>query len=112
MKLEMACIFSFIWSIGASTKNREEFDAFLRELFQETDKYSLKQSMPRTGLVYDYRIDFECDKWVSWKSCLTKVDIPANAKAESIVIPTVDQGKLHFDTSHHISKVKFDLKRF
>lgn len=95
-------LFSFVWSIGGSIddESRKKFDAFLRELVsgyrsdaQIPSDIRIDNPIPNGGLVYDYFFEKDSKsggKWRLWTDTITKFEIPAKAKFNSITVPTID----------------------
>ena len=98
------CIFLFsaIWSLGGTIdgESRVKFSQFLRTIIDSQDKQNLppmnirfERLIPNSGLVYDYM--FEKDRksggnWKLWVDIIPKFEIPAKAKFNSIIVPTID----------------------
>ncbi|PAA64367.1 hypothetical protein BOX15_Mlig029056g2 [Macrostomum lignano] len=109
--LEGIFLFSFVWSVGASTdeNGRRRFDKLTRELvnggmLEETrSRIALVELVPpplqdyscpfpNKGSVYDYRFVKEgMGKWEPWAAALQEMPpIPKDAEFNQIIVPTVD----------------------
>lgn len=115
--LEGCFIYSLIWSVGCCIDNvgRKKFDEYLRlfllnkvaDSSLEYQDFLLKNpdyepdterkvllTIPDSGVVYDYMFDSKTVKWINWlempNSPSQNYKIPADAKFNSIVIPTID----------------------
>jgi dynein heavy chain len=92
-------MFACIWTIGALTEEREKFDEFFRELFENkntsypipTDKgLKVEAVIPKKGSVFDYMYDQKKNTWTLWTDQLEAPEIPNNARYNQILIPTAD----------------------
>lgn len=59
--------FSVVWGIGGSTDtpSRKRFNSRIRELV-EYHEMSASLDLPEEGLVYDYAVDVENNRWIPW----------------------------------------------
>jgi dynein heavy chain len=93
-KVEGAFLFALTWSIGASVDEdgRRRFDSFLRELLREITTHKLVVNFPKKGTVFDVSFDIDRARWVQWTDELesTPFVIPAEAKFQEIIVPTID----------------------
>lgn len=112
--LEGCFLYSLVWSVGSciSSEGRNKFDTFLRSYLSgrcsdssEFQDFLIKNPdythdsdritiipYPELGYVYDYYFDAKTVKWVSWLDNLSSNNyrIPADAKFNNILIPTID----------------------
>ncbi|OHT13633.1 Dynein heavy chain family protein [Tritrichomonas foetus] len=85
--VEMAFIFSLIWSFGAvlSEDCRLTFDKFLREKMHENNSLC---DFPTENTVFNYFADFSCLKWTEWVDGKTNIDFTLSQSVENQLIPT------------------------
>ncbi|TPX70976.1 hypothetical protein CcCBS67573_g06369 [Chytriomyces confervae] len=99
-------IFSVVWSVGASVndKGRELFNAMLRTMLMGGDTrfpvpagFELEAKCP-DGSLYDYVFDKnEGGKWKAWVDTIdSSFTIPAKAKYDDIMVPTLDTARYSF----------------
>ncbi|KAI8615245.1 dynein heavy chain and region D6 of dynein motor-domain-containing protein [Chytriomyces sp. MP71] len=99
-------IFSVVWSVGASVndKGRELFNVMFRQILTGADTrfpvpagFELEAKCP-DGSLYDYLFDKnDGGKWVPWVNTLdANFCIPAKAKYDDIMVPTMDTARYSF----------------
>ncbi|KAJ3048328.1 Dynein heavy chain 7, axonemal, partial [Rhizophlyctis rosea] len=100
-------LFSLVWAVGASVNEagRVKFNEFLRGLLTGMNAtapmphgLALEAALPASGTVYDYV--FEKSDGGTWRPWLETIPseyvIPAKAKYDSIMVPTVDTARYTF----------------
>ena len=89
-EIESIFIFSLIWSVGGcvNLSSRFRFSEYLRQLCEDRQ---CEQTIPSTGLVYDYCVDEETGSWAPWISSdfVFEPNI-ATTPYNDIVVPTKD----------------------
>jgi dynein heavy chain len=97
--------FSVVWSIGASIdeNSRPKFNEFVRAIIsgRNTNVTAgvaiVEMNIPEKGTIYDYKFLIVEGQWIMWTDTLPKnFSIPADAKPNEIIIPTVDTCRYSF----------------
>ena len=103
-------LFSLVWSVGGtlSGDSRKKFDHYFRHLISGTDDHHPKPKsvkltknniFPERETVYDYCFEKKGGgNWIHWLDTMDKSSsqIPANAKASELIIPTNDTARQVF----------------
>jgi len=106
LKIDNLFWMSVVWSFGCTTDSagRKVMSDFIRELQtgeSVKDKYDLicaepasrplaKTPFPEKESVYEFFAHGQTNKWELWTKKITSFDIPKNAQAHTIVVPTAD----------------------
>lgn len=96
--LEAIFIFATVWSLGGAVvqtsdiKDRERFDAFVKELSGLTTMDS--ETVPTMQLpqksLYEFCFDVTDLRWRAWRSLVPEYEPPEDGEFSSILVPTVD----------------------
>ena len=89
--IEKFVAFAVIWGACATSDNasRVKIDARYRELLAETG-YADSVGMPSEGLVYDYAVDVDSNKWVNWMTTIPEFKLKPTTPFADIIVPTLD----------------------
>ncbi|KAI9144540.1 dynein heavy chain and region D6 of dynein motor-domain-containing protein [Paraphysoderma sedebokerense] len=87
--VEPLFIFSLIWSIGVTSDSdgRLKFNSWLREKLQVSGQ---NVSLPKLGVIYDYRFDFESKQWVNWMAGMSDFAVNSKTGGSDVIVPTMD----------------------
>uniref|UniRef100_A0A0X3PWV9 Dynein heavy chain 3 n=1 Tax=Schistocephalus solidus TaxID=70667 RepID=A0A0X3PWV9_SCHSO len=103
-------IFSVIWSIGSALPqaSRLKFDEILRDLMGGEKPQSIKltksNSIPERLTVYDFFFEKKATgAWVEWGARLSMPELPADAKPQDMIVPTVETMRMSFFLELYLS---------
>ncbi|RKO93938.1 dynein heavy chain, N-terminal region 2-domain-containing protein, partial [Blyttiomyces helicus] len=87
--LEPYFLFSFIWSVGATsdTESRKKIDSWLREKMTTNPP---KIPFPDEGTVHDYAFDPTSRTWINWMSIAPEFAVNPRQNPSEIIVPTLD----------------------
>jgi len=97
--LESLFVFACAWSLGSNMPQVErlKLEEFVRALLggtneefpkPKTQKFAKQQMPPERGTIFDFMFNAEQGTWVSWLDMIKVEEIPANAKADTLIIAT------------------------
>ena len=115
--IEGIFMFSMVWSLGATVNDagRLKVDNVLRSLFKsefagspKPEGVTIEANWPAEGLVYDYVFEkMGSGIWRSWLDTIAAdPHIPAKAKYNDIIVPTVDTARYAYLLKTLVEKEK------
>ena len=89
--LEKFVMFAIIWGACATSDNasRKKIDLHFRGLLESTG-YSAKVALPEEGLIFDYCVDVDSNKWVGWMTTIPEFKLKPTTPFSDIIVPTLD----------------------
>jgi len=97
--LESLFVFCMCWSCGSNMpkSQREKLEVFMRDLYDGNNedfpkpkalKFSKAQMPPDRAMLWDFTFNSKMGSWDAWSDLIKIVDIPLDAKPETIIIET------------------------
>eukprot|EP00434_Breviolum_minutum_P012046 symbB.v1.2.010620.t2/scaffold696.1/size260109/13 len=134
VKVENMFWLAMVWSFGATTDTagRKTMDKFIRSIQQGMpvkDEFNLiaddptfrpvsKTPFPDKDSIYEFFAFSQSNKWESWTKKITGFDIPKEALAHQVMVPTTDTVRSAFllqtlvSSEYHVVIQQELLKRF
>ena len=91
-RIDGAFLFCLVWSLGCTTDDagRAKFNQRLRDMMGEEGVPKIGVPIPDKSTVYDFCWVVEKGKWQGWLETVPTFSIPATAKFQDILVPTID----------------------
>ena len=88
-RVENIFIFCSIWSMCCTVNaaSRKMFDSFFRK---EMDAKKCQAQIPKEGLIYNYKYDFEKNEWINWTQSVAPYSYDPKLSFAELIIPTMD----------------------
>ena len=105
--LESLFVFCMCWSVGSAmaTAERAKLEVFMRDLFDGNNEdfpkpkacqFKKTQMPPDRGALWDFTFDCHNGSWSAWQDLIKQVEIPKDAKPETLIIQTQETFRQKF----------------